>query len=52
MVGGHFVVFPAFFVQPERVAFALLDIVLDVHADDGADAGEAEEHDGDQCPVA
>ena len=52
MVGGHFVAFSAFFVQPEPVAFALLKRVLDVPADDNADAGEAEEPDGGQCPVA
>jgi hypothetical protein len=52
MMGKHFGVFATFLVQAEPAAFALLEIILDVHADNGADAGEAEEHDGAQGTVA
>jgi len=52
MMGRHLVVFPAFLVKPEPAAFALLGIILNIHADGGADAGEAVEHDGDERAIA
>ena len=52
VVGGHLVPLAAFLVQAEPGPAAFGVIILDLHAEGGADAGEAEDHDGDQCPVA
>lgn len=48
---GDFVELAAFLVEPKPVAFAVRVEVFDVHADDGADGGEAEDHHGDECLV-
>jgi hypothetical protein len=48
----HGMRFAAFFGQPQPPPFALLGVVLDVHADDGRDAGEAKDHDPDQRAIA
>ena len=52
VVGGHLVELAAFLVEANPPAFAVLVVVLDLHADDGADAGEAVDHDADERPVA
>ena len=52
VMGGDLVAFAALLVQAEPGATALGVIVLDLHRQGGADAGEAEHHNGDQCPVA
>ena len=52
VVGGHLVPLAALLVQAEPGPRALGVIVLDLHAEGGADAGEAEDHDADQGPVA
>jgi hypothetical protein len=41
----HLVLFAAFFAEPHPPALAGGVIVLDLHADDGADAGEGIRHD-------
>jgi hypothetical protein len=51
-MGGHLVEFTALLVEAEPPAFALGVVVFDPHADDGGNAGEAEDNDGDQGPVA
>ena len=48
----HFVALAAFLVQPHPPALAAGVIVLDLHGDDGADAGEAVDHHADQRAVA
>ena len=52
MMSWDGVFFSAFLMQPYPPAFALLVIILDVHAKDGADAGETVDHDPDQGAVA
>ena len=52
VVAGELVDLAAFFVEPHPAA-ALLDVVvLDLHADDGADAGEGVAHERDERAVA
>ena len=51
-MGGDFVEFAAFLVQADPPALAVRVVVLDLHAEDGRDAGEAVDHDRDQGPVA
>ena len=48
----HLVLLAAFLVEPHPPALAVGIIVLDLHADDGADAGEGVGHDADQRAVA
>ena len=45
-------VFATFLVQSEPHAASLRVVVIDVHADGRGDAGEAVDHDGDECPVS
>ena len=52
VMGGNLVALAALLVEPEPESFALLVVVLNVHADDGADACEAVDHDADERPVA
>ena len=52
VVGGHLVPLAAFLMQAEPCPPAFGVIILDLHAEGGTDAGEAEDHDGDQGPVA
>ena len=52
VVGGHLVPLAAFLVQAEPCPPPFGVIILDLHAEGGADAGEAEDHDGDQGAVA
>ena len=52
MVRRHLVPLAAFLVQPHPPALALGIVVLDLHCDDGADAGEGIGHDADQRAVA
>ena len=42
----------AFLVQPQPPALAIREIVVDLHRDDGTDAGKAVDHDADQGAVA
>ena len=42
----------ALFVEAQPPALSLLVVVLDVHADHGAHAGEGVDHGGEQSPVA
>lgn len=44
-------VFSSLFVQAEPHAASLGVVVIHVHADGRGDAGEAVDHDGDECPV-
>lgn len=48
---GNFVMFAAFFVEAKPPAFSVLPVVADVHSDDGADSGEAENHHADERAV-
>src|SRR5262249_8246755 len=48
----HLVPFPAFLVQPKPPAFSLLEVVLDVHAERGANASKAVDHDGNEGAIA
>jgi hypothetical protein len=48
----HFVALAAFLVEADPPAFAVGEIILDPHGDDGADAGEGVGHDADQGAVA
>jgi hypothetical protein len=50
-MAGHLVALPAFFMQPQPPSFAMLEVVSDLHGDDGADPGEAVDHGPDQRPV-
>jgi hypothetical protein len=52
VVGRHLVPLAAFLVQAEPGPPAFGVIILDLHAEGGTDAGEAEHHDGNQDPVA
>lgn len=52
VVRRHLVTFAAFLVQAHPPALADGVIVLDAHADDGADAGERVSHNGDQRAIA
>jgi len=51
-LNGYLVRLSAFLPQRDLPAFALLVLIVHVHADNGSDTGEAEHHDGDQGPVA
>jgi hypothetical protein len=48
----HHVIDPAFFVQTEKGAPALVIVILDLHADGCGDAREGEDHQPDQGAVA
>ena len=52
VVGGHLVPLAALLVQAEPGPAAFQVIILDPHAEGGADAGEGIDHDADQGPVA
>ena len=52
VVRRHLVALAAFLVQAHPPALALGVIVLDLHRDDGADAGEGVGHDADQRAIA
>jgi hypothetical protein len=52
MMRRHLVALAAFLVQPHPPAFPLRVVVLDAHADDGADAREGIGHYRDQGTVA
>ena len=52
MVGRHLVLLAAFLVEPQPGPFSLSVVVLDRHCNHGANAGEGEDHRGDECPVA
>ena len=52
MVGGHVVELAAFLVEAEPPALAVLVVIFDAHVDRGGDAGEAENHEPYECPVA
>jgi len=52
VVRRHLMPLAAFLMQADPPALALGVVVLDVHGDDSADAGEGEGHDADQRPVA
>ena len=47
----HLVAFAAFFMQAEPPAFAMLELVSDLHCDRGADPSEAVNHDPNQCAI-
>ena len=51
VVGGHLVELAALLVEAEPPPLAVGVVVLDLHAEDGGDAGEAEDHDADEGPV-
>ena len=48
----HLVALAAFLMQTDPPAFAVGEIILDPHGDDGTDAGEGVGHDTDQGAVA
>ena len=52
VVGRHFVALAAFFVEADPPALAIGEVVLDLHGDDGTDAGERVGHHPDQGAVA
>ena len=52
VVDRHGVVLPAFFLEPQPPALALLVVVLDAHPDDGRDACKAVDHHGQQRAIA
>ena len=52
VVGGQLVELAALLVEPEPPPLAVGVVVLDLHAEHGRDAGEAEDHDADEGPVA
>ena len=52
MVRGDFVVLAAFLLKPKPRTLSVHVEVLDVHAHNGADASEAEDHHGDEGAVA
>jgi hypothetical protein len=52
VVAGHVMQLAAFFMQPHPEAAVLHEDILHGHADDGPDAREAVEHEGDQRLVA
>jgi hypothetical protein len=52
MVGRDGVPFAAFFVEADPPALPLGEVVLAGHADDGADPGEAVNHDTDEGAIA
>jgi hypothetical protein len=52
MMRRHLVALAAFLVQPDPPAFALGIEVFDTHVHHGTDAGEGEDHDADQRPIA
>ena len=51
MVGGDLVELAALFVEAQPPALALPVVVLDVHANHGADAGKGVDHGGEEGPV-
>ena len=51
VVCGHFVVFAAFLLEAEPRTFPVEVVILDVHADDGADARKTEHHHRDERAV-
>ena len=51
VVRGHLVMLAAFLEEPKSPPFAAREVVFDIHADDCADAGEAEHHNRDDRPI-
>jgi hypothetical protein len=52
VVRRHLVALAAFLVKAHPPPFALGVVVLDLHGDDGADAGEGVSHHADQRAIA
>lgn len=50
-MNGDFVIFPSFFVESKPGSPAFEKVILNIHIDDGTDAGKAKDHDPNQAPI-